>query len=65
MEPGGSMPRSEGLSNKPYPGPNQIPIRSIRISSYHRRLDTIKGPFPEGLPVNILKALLPSSILAT
>ena len=23
MEPGGSMPHSQGLSNKPYPEPNQ------------------------------------------
>ena len=48
MEPGGSMPHSQGLSNNPYPELNQP-----------------KGLFPVGLPVKILKALLPSSILAT
>ena len=33
--------------------------------SSHLRLGLPKGLFPVGLPVKILKALLPSSILAT
>ena len=49
---------------------NQIPrmipisIKSISILSSYLRLDLPKGLFPVGLPVEILKALLPSSILA-
>ena len=44
-----------------------IPIssRSIPILSSHLRLGLPKGLLPVGLPVKILKALLPSSILAT
>ena len=42
MEPGGSMPHSQGLFINSYPEPNQ----------------------PIGLTVNILQALLSSSILA-
>jgi len=38
---------------------------SILILSSHLRLDLPKGLFLLGLPVKILKALLPSSILAT
>ena len=43
--------------------PALIPIssRSILILSSHLRLDLPKGLFPVGLPVKILKALLPSS----
>ena len=71
MEPGGSMPHSQELSNNPYTEPNQtqflalIPIssRSILILSSHLRLGPRKGLFPVGLPDKILKALLPSSIL--
>ena len=69
MEPEGSMPRLQGLSNNPRINP--IP----RIDTYlfevhsnissHLRLGLPKGLFPVGLPVNILKALLLSSILAT
>ena len=55
------MPHSQGLSNNPYPGPNQPTL----ILSSHLRLGLPKGIFPVGLPVEILKALLPSSILAT
>ena len=51
MEPGGSMPNSQGLSNNAYPEPNQ-------------RLGLPKGIFPIGVLVKILKALLPPSILA-
>ena len=56
MEPRGSMPHSQGLSNNSYPEPNQP-------TSPHLGLP--KGLFPVGLPVKILKALLPSSILTT
>ena len=70
MKPGGSMPHSQGLSNNPYPEPKQpalIPIssRSILILPSHLRRDLPKGLFPVGLPVKIVKALIPSSILAT
>ena len=70
VELGGSMPNSQGLSNNSYPEPNQpslIPIssRSILILSSHQRLGLPKGLFPVSLPCKILKALLPSCILAT
>ena len=71
MEPGGSMPHSQGLSNNPYAKSTQllalIPIssRSILILSSNLRIGLPKGLFPVGLTVKILKALLPSSILAT
>ena len=39
--------------------------RSILILSFHLCLGLHKGLFPVGLPPKILKALLPSSILAT
>ena len=44
-----------------------IPISSrfILILSSHLRLGLPKGLFPAGVPVKILKALIPSSILAT
>ena len=44
-----------------------IPIssRSILLLPSHLRLGLLKGLIPVGLPVNILKALLLSSILAT
>jgi hypothetical protein len=42
-----------------------ISLRCILILSSHLRLGLHKGFFPVGLPVKILKALLPSSILAT
>ena len=65
------MLHSQGLSNNPYPEPNQpnsphwyISL-SILILSSHLHLGLPKGLFPEGLAVKILKALLPSSILAT
>jgi hypothetical protein len=37
MEPGGSMPRSQGLSNNPYPEPNQ--------PNYLRCYLFLQGPF--------------------
>ena len=55
MKPGGSMPHSQGLSNNSYPEPNQP----------NSRLGLPKGLFPVGLLDKILKALVPSSILAT
>ena len=42
-----------------------ISLRSLLILSSHLRLCLPKGFCPEGLPVKILKALLPTSILAT
>jgi hypothetical protein len=67
------MQHSQGLSNYPYPRtestqlPTLIPIssRSILMLSFLLRLGLSKGLFPVGLRVNILKALLLSSILAT
>ena len=38
-----------------------ISVRPILISSSHLRQGLYKGIFPVGLPVKILKALLPSS----
>ena len=72
METGVWMPHSQGLSNNPYPEPNHkffvlIPIylSSILILSSHLRLSLPKGLFLVCVPVTILKALLPSSILTT
>ena len=69
MEPGGSMPLIQGLSNNPHPEPNQpnsphlyLSLQGLILSSHQRHH---KGLFPVGLPIKILKALLPSSILAT
>ena len=53
-----------------YPEPNQhnsphwYISRSILIFSSHLHLGLPKGLFPVGIPVKIVKALLPSSILA-
>ena len=73
MEPGRSMSHSQGITNNPNPEPNQFNslhwylflLRSILILSAHLCLGLPKGHFPVGLPVKILKALVPSSILAT
>ena len=64
MEPGGSVRHWQDFSNDSYSWTEStqflvlipISLRSILILSSHLRL---------GLPVNILKALLPSSIVAT
>jgi hypothetical protein len=40
-------------------------LRSFLILYSHLRLGLPKGLFPAGMPVEILKALLPSSVLAT
>ena len=62
------MPHSQGLSNNSYPVPNNpIPRIDTYLFKVHTnivRLGLPKGLFPVGLPVKILKALLPSSILA-
>ena len=73
MKPGGSTPHSQGLSNNPSPEPNQpklpemtpIYLRCILILSSDLRLRLPKPIFPVDLPVKILKAIPPSSILAT
>ena len=68
MEPGGSMRNSKGLSNNSYPEfliLEPISLKSILILSSHLRLELPKGLFSAGVPVNILKAVLPSSILGT
>jgi hypothetical protein len=61
MEPGGSMLHSKGLSNNPYLEPDQPNSPHWYLS--HQGLP--KGLFPVGVLVKILKALLPSFILAT
>ena len=69
MEPEGSMPHLQGLSNNPSPEPNQpnsphcyLSLKSILILSSHLCLSLSKGLFPVGLPVKNIKASLPSSI---
>ena len=65
------MPHSQELSNNPHPGQvnpilriDIISLRYILISSSNLCLGLPKVLFPVGLPVKILKLLLPSSILA-
>ena len=69
MGPRDSMPHSWGPSNNPYPIQFlvliTISVRSILVLFSHLRLGFPKGLFPAGVPVKILKALLPSSNLAT
>ena len=71
MKPGGSIPHSQGPSNNPYPESNQpnqltpISLRSILILPSYLRLGIPKYLFFVGLPVKMLKGLLPSFILAT
>ena len=67
MEPGGSMMYSQGLSNNPYPEPNQPNCTTLTpiSSTTHLGIGLPKGLFPVDLPVKILKELLPLSILAT
>ena len=66
------MQESQGLFNNSYPEPNQpnssywhLFLRSILILSSHLRLGNPKGLFSAGVPVKILKSLLPSTILCT
>ena len=73
MEPRGSIPHSQGLSNIPYPPPESvqflllipISLKSILILSSHLFLDLSKGFYSVGVSVKILKGLIPSSILVT
>ena len=68
MEAGGSMAHSQGLSNNPYPEPNQPNSSHLYILGYfqiHSNIVLPKCLFPVGVPVTIVKTLLPSSILAT
>ena len=61
MEPEGSMPHSQGLSNNSYPESNQpqflvlihISLRSVQILPFHLCLGLPKGLFPVGVPVKI------------
>ena len=53
MEHGGSMPHSEGLSNNPYPEPNQPISYFFKIHSNiftHVHLGLLEGRLSEGLP---------------
>ena len=65
------MLHSQGLFNNPCPEPNQslilipISLSCILILFYHLRPCLPEGLFPVGLPINILKALVFSSIQAT
>ena len=72
MEPGISMSHSQSLSDNPYPELNQlIPCTDIYFFKIHSNITLPstprlpKGLLPTGVLFNILKALLPSSILAT
>ena len=67
LEPRGSMPHSQGHSSSPYPELNLflvfIPIYLISILMFSSHLcpSLPEGLSPIGLPVKILKVLLPSS----
>ena len=72
MKPGGSMPHHKGsriipiLSRiNPIPRIDTYLFKLILVLSSHLRLGFPKGLLHVGLPVKILKALLPSSILTT
>ena len=73
MENGGSIPHKQRLFNNPYPRAESIQflvltsisLRSILILSSHLRVGAPRGLFPVTLPLKILKALIPFSILAT
>ena len=72
MEPGGSMSHSQGPFNNPYPDrinpTTRIDTYLFKVHSnivFPSTLGLPKGLFPVGLPVKILKDLLPSPILAT
>ena len=64
---GGSMPHSQGISNNPYPAESiqflvlaPISLRCSLTLSSHICVGLPKDLLPVGLPVNVLKALLPS-----
>ena len=63
------MTYSQGISNNPYPNQSFVLIptslRPVQILFSQLRLGLPKGNFPIGLPVKILKKLLPSDILGT
>ena len=64
MESGGSMQYSQGSPINSYPEP--IPRIDTYLFKVHCNIVLPSTPRPPvGLPVKILKALLPSSILAT
>ena len=71
MEPSGSMPRSQGLSNKPYPEPSEsnssysapIYLRSILTLPFYLCPGFPRCRFPVSLPIKILKGALPLSII--
>ena len=68
MESGGSMPHSQGLFNNPYPELNQLSSSYCHLSLRSALIlssNPSNGLLPVGLPVKILKTLLPSSILST
>ena len=67
MEPGGSMPYSQWLSNNPILSRiKQIPrIDTHLILSSNLRLGLPKGTFPVGLSDKILETVLISSVLTT
>ena len=66
MDPGDSMPQStRALQSTELFVLISISLRSIQILSSHLRLSLPKVLLPTGVPVKILKAVLPSSILAT
>ena len=74
MEPWGSMPYSQGISNKPYSEHNQpnssywflfFTIHSNIILSLRLDLPKCRNIFQVGITVKILKALLSDSTLAT
>ena len=70
MEPSGPTTHLQGLSNNKYPERNQSNslnchhLRSILIVSSRLCVGLPRGLFPVSLPVNILKGLLTSCILA-
>ena len=69
MEPGGSLPHSQRPSNNrsrfnPFPRIDTYLFKILILSS-HLRLGHSKSIFPVGVPLKMLKAVPPSSILAT
>ena len=65
------MPHSQGLSENPYPEPNQpnsphryVSSRFILILSSHLRVGLPKALFPVSLPVKILAACPANCLLS-
>ena len=68
LKPGGYMPYLQWLSNNIRNQINPIPPTDTYFYKIHSHIVLLglpNGPFTAGVPVKILKALLPSSILAT